>query len=186
MIIAFLLGLGLPTTPAYIIQVTTVIPALIKLGLPVHVAHLFAFYYACLALITPPDAGAAYVAASIAGGDGWRTGWLATRMALVAFIVPFMFAYDQSLLWIGGVWQILLSSAIAFLGVWALAVTCEGYFLRELRLLERIAMAVVTILLLIPLRYLNLVGAVALGLFMASQILARRRVQAAAGGNEFA
>ena len=67
MVIAFVLGLGLPTTPTYIIQATTVIPALIKLGLPIHVAHLFAFYYACLALITPPDASAAYTAASIAG-----------------------------------------------------------------------------------------------------------------------
>lgn len=182
MIIAFLLGLGLPTTPAYIIQVTTVIPALIKLGLPVYVAHLFAFYYACLALITPPDAGAAYVAASIAGGDGWRTGWLATRMALVAFIVPFMFAYDQSLLWVGGLSQILLSSAIAFLGVWALSVTGQGYFLRALTLPERLAMVVVTLLLLIPVRYLNLVGAVALGLFMLNQILGRRRLTATAGG----
>ena len=158
--IAFILGLGLPTTPTYIIQATTVIPALISLGLPVHVAHLFCFYYACLALITPPDASAAYTAASLAGGDGWKTGWLATKMALVAFIVPFMFAYDQSLLWIGSIWKILGSGLTAGVGVCLIAVVGEGYMLRPLKVYERVIAAVSAIFLIFPLGILGLVGVV--------------------------
>ena len=77
MIIALVLGAGMPTTPAYIVQVATVIPALMAMGLPAHVAHLFAFYFSCLSLISPPVAAAAFTAAAIADADGWKTGWTA-------------------------------------------------------------------------------------------------------------
>jgi TRAP transporter 4TM/12TM fusion protein len=174
MVIAFVLGLGLPTTPTYIIQATTVIPALIKLGLPIYVAHLFAFYYACLALITPPDASAAYTAASIAGGDGWKTGWLATKMSLVAFIVPFMFAYDDSLLWVGNIWKILGNGLTACVGVWLIAVAGEGYMLRPLKLYERVIAAVSAICLIFPLGTLDVVGGIGVAFLIITQLRDRR------------
>ncbi len=161
LIVAFILGLGLPTTPAYILQVATVIPALIKLGLPVPAAHLFAFYYSCLALITPPDASAAFTAASIAGGDGWKTGWLATRMALVAFIVPFMFAYDQALLLIGPLPNVVLAVVTAVIGVFCLCIGIEGYFRRALVLWERVVAFIAALLLIAP-GYINTVIGIAL------------------------
>jgi len=173
MIIALLLGLGLPTTPAYIIQVATVIPALIKLGLPIYAAHLFAFYFSCLALITPPDASAAYTAASLAGADGWRTGWLATRIGLVAFIVPFMFAYDQSLLLVGSFWKTIGSVFTACLGVWCLAVAGEGYFLNRLVWYERLVAGIAAIFLLFPSIKLGLIGGAAMVLIILSQLRSR-------------
>ena len=176
MVIAFVLGLGLPTTPAYILQVTTVIPALVKLGLPIYVAHLFAFYYACLALITPPDASAAYTAASLADADGWKTGWLATKMSLVAFIVPFMFAYDQSLLWVGSLWKILGNGLTACVGVWCIAVAGEGYLLRTLKIYERVIAAISAICLIFPLGILDLVGGVGSAFLIINQLLGRRRM----------
>jgi TRAP transporter 4TM/12TM fusion protein len=148
--ISFLLGLGLPTTPAYILQVATVIPALIQLGLPPPAAHLFAFYYSCLALITPPDASAAFTAASIAKADGWKTGWLSTRMALVAFIVPFMFAYDQSLLLMGPLSKIIPSVITACAGVFCLAVAITGYFKRPLQSWKRVVALCAALLLIAP------------------------------------
>jgi TRAP transporter 4TM/12TM fusion protein len=175
MIIAFLLGLGLPTTPAYILQVTTVIPALVKLGLPIYVAHLFAFYYSCLALITPPDASAAYTAASLAQADGWRTGWLATKMALVAFIVPFMFAYDQSLLWVGSIWKIIGDGLTACLGVWCIAVAGEGYFLRTLKTYERVIAGITALCLIFPLGALDLIGGAAIIFLIFNQLHGRGR-----------
>jgi len=179
--IAFVLGLGLPTTPTYIIQATTVIPALIKLGLPIYVAHLFAFYYACLSLITPPDASAAYTAASIADADGWKTGWLATKMSLVAFIVPFMFAYDDSLLWVGSIWKILGNGLTACVGVWCIAVAGEGYLLRTLKIYERVIAGISAICLIFPLGALDLVGGVGIAFLIINQLrgrwIAKREVE---------
>jgi len=150
LLISFLLGLGMPTTPAYIIQAATVIPALIALGLPNYAAHLFAFYYSCLALITPPDATAAYTAAAIAKADGWKVGWLATRMALVAFIIPIVFAYNHAILLVGP-WYIVLGTVVAaLLGIWCLAVGTEGYFERPLKVWERCIAIASALLLLAP------------------------------------
>lgn len=170
MIIALLLGLGLPTTPAYIIQVSTVIPALMKLGLPVFAAHLFAFYYSCLSLITPPDASAAYIAASLAQADGWKTGWLSTRLGLVAFIVPFMFAYDHSLLLVGDFSKIIITILRACLGVWCLASAGEGYFFRSMEWYERLIAGIAAILLLLPSGVLSLMGAIFMGVLILIQL----------------
>jgi TRAP transporter 4TM/12TM fusion protein len=159
LLISFMLGLGMPTTPAYIIQVATVIPALIALGLPNYAAHLFAFYYSCLALITPPDATAAYTAASIAGADGWKTGWLATRMALVAFLIPIVFAYNHAILLVGSWYVVTGTVIVALLGIWCLAVAMEGYFERKLKLWERAIALASALLLLTPSWMFVIVGA---------------------------
>ncbi len=150
MLIALLLGLGLPTTPAYIVQAATVIPALITLGLPPFVAHMFAFYYSTLAIITPPDASAAYAAASLAEADGWKTGWLATRLAFVAFIVPFMFAYNQSILLVGPWWEVSITVLTASIGVFCLAAALEGYLISSLSRIERLGVGAAALLLIFP------------------------------------
>lgn len=181
MAIALLLGLGMPTTPAYIVQAATVIPALIALGLPPFVAHLFAFYYSCLAIITPPDASAAYTAAAIAGANGWQTGWLASRLGLVAYIVPFMFAYDQSLLLVGPWYEVLATVFTACLGVWCLAAAWEGYLLRSLSRLERVLAGIAALLLMAPSLLLAVPGGAALAWLLAAQFRGRARAAGTTG-----
>ena len=176
MFVALLLGLGIPTTPAYIVQVATVIPALIALGLPDYVAHLFAFYYSCLSLISPPVAAAAFTAAAIAKADGWRTGWLASRIGVVAFIVPIMFAYDQSLLLVGPVWKVIIAVLTASLGAWCLAVAGEGYLLRNLKWYERIISLAAALLLIYPSANYSVVGGVLFALLLFGQRHGRNRV----------
>jgi len=160
MLLAILLGMGMPTTPAYIIQVSTVIPALITLGVPAFVAHMFAFYFSCLSLITPPVAITSYAAATIAQANMWKTGWLAFRLGLPAYIVPFMFVYGPSILLVGTVGEIIPTVVTALIGVCALAIACEGYLWRPLKLVERAIGLVAAILLIAPSLTVSLVGAV--------------------------
>jgi TRAP-type uncharacterized transport system fused permease subunit len=177
MLIALLLGLGIPTTPAYIVQVATVIPALIALGLPDYVAHLFAFYYSCLSLISPPVAAASFTAAAIAKADGWRTGWLAFRIGAIAFVVPIVFAYEQSLLLIGPIWKVALDVSTACLGAFCFAVAVEGYLLRYLKLYERLLPLLSAVLLIYPNRNYSAVGAGLFVLLLVVQLLQRGRLR---------
>lgn len=150
MLLAILLGMGMPTTPAYIIQAATVIPALINMGIPTHVAHMFAFYFSCLSLITPPVAITSYAASTIAQSDMWKTGWIAFRLGLPAYIVPFMFVYGPSMLLIGTIPEIALTVTTGLLGVGMLAVAGEGYLIRPLSILERLFAFVAALLLIAP------------------------------------
>lgn len=148
--LAILLGMGMPTTPAYIIQAATVIPALIQMGIPLHVAHMFAFYFSCLSLITPPVAISAYAAATIAKSDMWKTGWVAFRLGLPAYIVPFMFVYGESLLLVGSISEIAITATTAMIGVALIAVAGEGYLLRPLNKIERVVAFSAALLLIAP------------------------------------
>ena len=100
-IAGIMLGMGMPTTPAYIIMVSLLVPAMIRLGVSKPAAHMFAFYFAILSAITPPVALAVYAAAGLAKSDIWTTGWAAVRIGAAGFIVPFMFVYEPALLMIG-------------------------------------------------------------------------------------
>jgi TRAP transporter 4TM/12TM fusion protein len=98
MVCCIVLGMGMPTTAAYIIAAAVMVPALIELGLVPIAAHMFVFYFACLSMVTPPVALAAYAAAGIAKSDTWTTGWIAFMLALGGFVVPFAFAQNPALL----------------------------------------------------------------------------------------
>jgi len=127
-IIALVLGMGLPTSPAYIICAVVAAPAIINLGFDPLAAHLFLFYFAVINCITPPVALAAYAAAGIAGADPLRTGVTATRLGIVSYFVPFIFVYNPVLLMNGPEWQILQAFLTALLGVAVLAMGIEGQF----------------------------------------------------------
>ena len=129
MIISLILGMGLPTTAAYIICAAIVAPSLIKLGLPPLPAHLFIFYFSCVSAITPPVAVAAYVAAGIARANPVRVGFTACRLGLAAFIVPYMFVYGPALLLKGEPSSVLWATLTATIGVIALAAGAERWFL---------------------------------------------------------
>jgi TRAP transporter 4TM/12TM fusion protein len=126
-----ILGMGMPTTAVYIILATLVAPALIDLGVYPLAAHLFVFYFGCLSMITPPVALAAFAGASLAGAPPMKTGFAAWRIGLVGFIVPFMFAYGPALILADSVPNIILACATASIGVWALAISLEGYVFRS-------------------------------------------------------
>jgi TRAP transporter 4TM/12TM fusion protein len=138
MVTSIILGMGLPTVAAYIVQVALTVPALIALGVPDMAAHLFIFYFAILSAITPPVALAAFAAASISGADPLRTSVQAMLLGIAAFVVPFMFVYGPSLLMIGEPLEIVRAVVTAFIGIYALAAAVEGYMVKQALWFERL------------------------------------------------
>lgn len=174
-----ILGMGMPTTPAYIVMVSLLVPALIKLGAPIPAAHLFAFYFAILSAITPPVALAVFAAATLAKADLWASGLAAVRIGAAGFIVPFMFVFEPSLMMIGA-WQDIIQSTItATIGTMCLAAGLFGYLLREARTWERVALVTAALLLIKPGLITDLIGAGLLGLVVVMQ-LARPRTDSGA------
>lgn len=149
-VISLIMGMGLPTTAAYIVVGTMVAPALTKMGLPPLAAHLFVFYFAIISAITPPVALAAYAAAGIAKDDPMRIGFTACRLALGAFIVPFMFAYSPTLIAVGSLTHILWNSFTAAVGVVSLSAATVGFIRREASLFERALLLAGALLLIHP------------------------------------
>ena len=146
------LGMGMPTVPAYLIIVLVMGPALAKMGISIIAAHLFAVYYAVLSVITPPVALAAFAAAPICGAPPFRVALESCKIAAVGFIIPFVFVYEPSLLLIDGVdagglaWAVLRLS----LGLWLLATGLEGWALKPIGGAERLLRAAAGFGLLIP------------------------------------
>jgi TRAP transporter 4TM/12TM fusion protein len=126
------LGLPLPTTVVYVTLAVLVGPALTQVGILPLAAHLFLFYFGMISLITPPDCLPTYTAAAIARADFWKTGWTGMRLASVAYVVPFMFAFEPALILVGGAGEIALAVATAAVGVVLVGVGCAGYLFRPL------------------------------------------------------
>ena len=139
MITCMILGMGLPSIPSYIITSTIAAPALVQLGIPALVAHMFCFYFAMFANLTPPVALAAFAAAGISGGNPMKTGWASVKLALAGFILPYMFVYNTDLLLLNtpilkGV-QVAITAAI---GVFLISVAVEGYLFKKVTPILRI------------------------------------------------
>jgi len=144
------LGMGLPTTPAYIVQVALLVPALVKLGVMVEAAHMFVLYFACLSAITPPVAITLYAANSLSGAGLWNGGIAAIKLGATGYIIPFMFVYGPSLLLIGEWDAIVTTSLTALLGVVLLAAGLHGYFIRASTWWERLLMVAAAFVLIKP------------------------------------
>ena len=165
------LGMGMPTTPSYIVMVSLLVPAVIKLGAIAPAAHMFAFYFAILSAITPPVALAVFAAAGRARTSIWSTGWEAVRLAAPAYIIPFMFIYEPSLLLIGD-WVVSLTSSVtAVIGVTCLAAGLQGYLLREASWWQRIVLIAAAILLIKPGYVTDAIGLALLALVIVAQRL---------------
>lgn len=180
-IAGLVLGLGLPTTPAYIVMVALLVPALVKLGAPTPAAHMFAFYFAILSAITPPVALAVFAAAVLAKADMWDAGWAAMRIGAAGYIVPFMFIYEPALLMIGPWHVTVLAFASAVIGVIALAASLHGYLLAVLSMWQRAMLFVAALLLITPEFISSIVGIVLLGVVAINQGLLNRIKPAASG-----
>jgi len=163
MLAGIILGMGMPTTPAYIVQAALLIPALIKLGVLPIAAHLFVFYFAILSAITPPVAMAVYAAAGIGGANLWKTGVAAMKAGATGFIVPYMFVFGPTLLMIGSWGEILTALMSSILGVFCLATGLQGWLLRKTTLLERGFLLAAALLLIKPGIKTDLAGLLLLG-----------------------
>ncbi len=141
MITCMILGMGLPSIPAYLITATMAAPALVKLGIPPLAAHMFVFYFAMFANITPPPVAlASFAAAGLSGGDPMKTGIQSVKLSLAGFIVPYMFIYNSALLLIDVTPLVALRVTItAILGVLLIGMATEGYLFRDMVWPVRIA-----------------------------------------------
>lgn len=129
MVACIILGMGLPSIPAYLITATMAAPALVELGIDRMVAHLFVFYFAMFANITPPVALASFAAAGISGGNAMKTGIVSVKLAVAGFIVPYMFVFNSSLLLTNTtVGEGIIVTVSAVIGVIMLGAAVEGYF----------------------------------------------------------
>jgi TRAP transporter 4TM/12TM fusion protein len=169
------LGMGMPTTPAYIVMVSLLVPAIIKLGAVTPAAHMFAFYFAILSAITPPVALAVFAAAGLAKANMWATGWAAMRAAAPAYIVPFMFVYEPALLLIGDPLTSLHATVTAMLGVVVLAAGLFGYLLRPASAWQRVVLIAAALLLIKPGWATDVAGLALIGLVVVAQLATARR-----------
>ncbi len=163
MVVCLILGMGIPTTAAYVLAASVAGPALVKLGLTPLAAHLFVFYFAIISAITPPVCAAVYVAVAIAGSNFLRTGWLAVRMGLAGFIAPYLFVYRPEVLLVGSPWEILWSSLVTSLAILALAGAVIGYFGSKSRWYETLALYVGAGLLIKPGLVTDFMGIILVG-----------------------
>ena len=163
MICCIILGMGVPTTANYCIMATTCAPILVELGVDLVAAHFFVFYFGIVADITPPVALAAYAGSAIAKSNPMKTGVQATKLAIGAFIVPYVFAYSPSMLFIGAtVGDIVLICITAVLGMFGVAVAMNGFLYVKLNPIFRIMFMAGGLLLLVPGIWTDIAGLVVL------------------------
>ena len=181
MITAIVLGMGVPTTANYVITSTIAAPAIIQMGVPVLAAHMFVFYFGIIADVTPPVALAAFAGAGIAGGNALRTGVNAAKLAIAAFIIPYMFVLSPVILMIDAtIPGLVMTTLTAIIGMVALSSALIGYLADNCRIYERIILAVGGLLLIDPGTVTDLTGIALFAIVLFFQL--RRKKQAGQGG----
>ena len=177
MVCCIVLGMGVPTTANYCIMASTCAPILIKMGFPLVAAHFFVFYFGIVADITPPVALAAYAGSAIAKGNPMKTGINATKLAIAAFIVPYIFAYSPAMLFVNvtSVWEVIQIVLSALLGIFGVAAGLEGFVLRKMNWLYRIVCLVGGLGLMIPGAISDLVGLILIGGVFVIQYLQNKK-----------
>lgn len=182
MITCMILGMGLPSIPSYLITATIAAPALVQLGIPDLAAHMFCFYFAMFANLTPPVALASFAAAGISGGNPMKTGWVSVKLAIAGFIVPYMFVYNQGLLLDGvglidGVW-IMITSVI---GVFLISIAAEGFLFTKVPILVRVVAGASSILLINSNVASDVIGlAITVAIVLFQRVLSKRHAEAVA------
>ena len=179
MLASLLMGMGTPTTVAYVLVATLGVPALRELGFSMISSHFFVFYFGVISMVTPPVAVAAYAGAEVAGSSMMRTGLIASRLCSVAFIVPFFFMYDPALL-MQGEWQNILQVFVtATIGTIGLAGGMERWLFRPLPLPLALLLIVGSCLLIIPGSITDMIGLGTVFLVGAYCKMSSKAVQAA-------
>jgi|LSQX01.2.fsa_nt_gb TRAP transporter 4TM/12TM fusion protein len=163
-ITTIILGMGLPTVAAYLLGSAILVPTLVKLGIVPLAAHLFVFYYASLAAITPPVCPAVFVTAGIADSNLMKTAICSIKLGIVAFIVPFMFIYSQTLLLEGEILTVMISVITAIMGCIILSGSIAGYLFFDLNNWQRIILFILSIILIYPNIFLSIISSIIIGI----------------------
>ena len=175
MVSCIILGMGLPTSAAYLIVAIFSAPALIQLGVEPLAAHFFVFYYAIISAVTPPVAVAAYAAATIAGTPMQQTGWTAAKLGIAVYLVPFVMVYNPALLLIGTPLKMIQAGFTAIIGIIALALTVQGFMFRNMGAVERVLSGLAAVSLLLGGGKTDLVGFTFLAAIAVIQFIKWRR-----------
>ncbi len=179
MITSIVLGMGVPTTATYIITSTLAAPAITMLGVPILAAHMFVFYFGIVADITPPVALAAYAGSGIAKSDPMKTGFVSTKLAIGAFLVPYIFVYNPAMLLINTTPLLLIQNLItASCGMYGVGAAMIGFCLAPMNWVERAVFFGAGLLLIDPGALTDLAGLSILVLCMANQVRKKRALAA--------
>jgi len=185
MIASIILGMGLPSIPAYIITATMAAPALAEFGIPILIAHMFVFYFGIFANITPPVALASFAGAGLSGGSPMKTGFISLRLALAGFIVPYLFVYEPALLLIdptgiplnavdipmAAPLDVIVVAVTSIIGVIGIGAALEGYFATRMNIIIRIILGAGSLMMLIPEPITDVIGTIiVLGIFALNYI----------------
>jgi len=179
MLCCIVLGMGVPTTANYCIMAATCAPILVRMGVPPVAAHFFVFYFGIVADLTPPVALAAYAGAAIAQSNPMKTAITATKLAIGAFIVPYVFALNPAMLFIDTtVWEVVLICITSFVGIFAVSAAMEGYFLCHMPWYQKIISAVGGLLLIYPGLVTDTIGLCLVAAVIVLQLYSRKKATA--------
>ena len=180
MVCCIILGMGVPTTANYCIMASTCAPILIKMGIPVVAAHFFVFYFGIVADITPPVALAAYAGSAIAKSDPMKTGVNATKLAIAAFIVPYIFAYSPALLFenVSGWWEVTQICISALLGIFGIAAALNGHLYKKVPWYFRLLLVAGGLGMMIPGTLTDVVGLALVAFVIVVQYWSAKREKA--------
>lgn len=180
MISCIILGMGVPTTANYVIMATITAPIVVQMGVPLLAAHMFVFYFGIVADITPPVALAAYAGSAIAKSDPFKTGVTATRLAITAFIVPYIFAFNPEMLLIDTTAIEVVRIAItSLIGIFGVAAGMEGFMFTNMKMWERALIIVGGLMLIDPNLLTDLAGVAIIGMMVLSQIAKSKKLKLA-------
>ena len=178
MIMSIIMGMGMPTVAVYIVQATVTAPVLVELGIPTLTAHFFCFYFGIIACITPPVAVPSYAAAAIAGSNPSSTGWAAFKMAIPAFLIPFVFVYEPGMLLNGGnTVNSVICIFTSIVGCFLVAAGMEGWVVRPLIKWKRILAVAGGLCCIIPEHITDFIGVAVLVFLVVSECRAKKLEQ---------
>lgn len=180
MLCCIVLGMGVPTTANYCIMAATCAPILVRMGVPTIAAHFFVFYFGIVADLTPPVALAAYAGAAIAQGNPMKTALTATKLAIGAFIVPYVFALNPAMLFVDTtVAEVILISITSLIGIFAVSASLEGYLIKDMPWYQRIISLAGGLLLIYPGIVTDTIGICLVAVVVLLQIISKKRLKAA-------
>ncbi|MBQ3181819.1 MAG: TRAP transporter permease [Clostridia bacterium] len=176
MICCIVLGMGVPTTANYCIMAATCAPILTRMGVPLVAAHFFVFYFGIVADLTPPVALAAYAGSAIAQANPMKSAFTATKLAIGAFIVPYVFALNPQMLFVDTTaWEVIQICITSLVGIYGISAALEGYFLHGMKWYERMLAAAGGLMLIIPGLVTDVVGVGVVLVVLAIQLLTKKK-----------
>ena len=178
MLCCIVLGMGVPTTANYCIMAATCAPILTRMGVPAIAAHFFVFYFGIVADLTPPVALAAYAGAAIAQANPMKTAFTATKLAIGAFIVPYVFALNPAMLFIDTtVFEVITICITSLVGIFAVSAALEGYLVHKMTWYQRIMSAVGGLLLIYPGLVTDIIGVALVAVVVLLQVVTRKKAE---------